>query len=516
MGIAFRWRAASASAVVLLGVLGAAGLAPARAATGRVPGPAAGAAWSAGGPAPSVPTVDGVPRFNVGATHSPAVLRELAGPLSGTGRAAAPASLKGVDVASFQHPNGAAINWAQVASAGYRFAFIKETEGNYYVNPYYASDLAKAEAAGLYATGYHFAIPNAGDGVTQADYAVSHGSYATGGRTLQMALDIEYDPYAGSDHTNECYGLSPAQMVSWITAFNGEVQRRTGQAPIIYTTADWWHTCTGASTVFGTDPLWVAAYGVGSPPMPAGWRNWTFWQYTSSATVSGITGHVDASHYNGAMVALVDPGSQAGTSGARVSLQVNSLDSAAGQTLSYAATGLPSGLSMSASGLITGTIRAQPGRYPVTVTAASPSGARESARFTWTLTGSSSGGGAITGYAGKCVDDYGSSTANGNKIDIYSCNGTAAQQWVLTASGQLQVFGKCLDDTAGGGQDTKMELYTCNGGANQQWTHLANGEYMLASNGLCLNDPGYATTNGTQLIIWTCVDTANERWSGPA
>jgi len=39
---------------------------------------------------------------------------------------------------------------------------------------------------------------------------------------------------------------------------------------------------------------------------------------------------------------------------------------------------------------------------------------------------------------------------------------------------------------------------------------------MLASNGLCLNDPGYATTNGTQLIIWTCVDTANERWSGPA
>jgi alpha-galactosidase len=79
----------------------------------------------------------------------------------------------------------------------------------------------------------------------------------------------------------------------------------------------------------------------------------------------------------------------------------------------------------------------------------------------------------------------------------------------------LQVFGKCLDDTAGGGQDTRMELYTCNGGANQKWTHLANGEYMLASNGLCLNDPGYATANGTQLIIWTCVDTANERWSGP-
>jgi hypothetical protein len=194
MGIASRWRAASASAVVLLGVLGVAGLAPARAAIGRVPGSAATMAWSAGGHAPSVPTVDGVRRFNVGATHSPTVLRQLAGALSGTGRAAASASLTGVDVASFQHPNGAAINWVQVASAGYRFAFIKETEGNYYVNSYYASDLAQAGAAGLYATGYHFAVPNVSDGVTQADYAVSHGSYATGGRTLQMALDIEYDP----------------------------------------------------------------------------------------------------------------------------------------------------------------------------------------------------------------------------------------------------------------------------------------------------------------------------------
>jgi hypothetical protein len=305
-------------------------------------------------------------------------------------------------------------------------------------------------------------------------------------------------------------------MVSWITAFNGEVQRRTGQAPIIYTTADWWHTCTGASTAFGTDPLWVAAYGVGSPPMPAGWSNWTFWQYTSVATVSGITGNVDANYFNSAMVALVDPGSHAGTSGTKVSLQVNSLDSAAGQALTYTANGLPGGLSISGSGLITGTLQAQPGTYPVTVTAASPSGARESADFTWAVTGSNSGGGAITGYAGKCVDDWQSGTANGNKIDIYSCNGTAAQQWVLTASGQLQVFGKCLDDTAWGGQGTKMELYTCTGGANQRWTHLANGEYVLASNGLCLNDPAYSTTNGTQLIIWSCVDSANERWSGPA
>ena len=122
-----------------------------------------------------------------------------------------------------------------------------------------------------------------------------------------MALDIEYDPYISGDHTNNCYGLDPAQMVAWITAFDGEVQRLTRKAPIIYTTADWWDTCTGASTAFGANPLWVAAYGVSSPPLPAGWASWTFWQYTSSATVPGIIGNVDASYSNGAIAALVAP-----------------------------------------------------------------------------------------------------------------------------------------------------------------------------------------------------------------
>jgi hypothetical protein len=59
-----------------------------------------------------------------------------------------------------------------------------------------------------------------------------------------VALDIEYDIYISRDHTNDCYGLSPAQVVAWITAFDGEVQRLTGKSPIISTTADWWDTCT--------------------------------------------------------------------------------------------------------------------------------------------------------------------------------------------------------------------------------------------------------------------------------
>ena len=90
-------------------------------------------------------------------------------------------------------------------------------------------------------------------------------------------------------------------MVAWISAFTAEARRLTGQPTIIYTTADWWHTCTGGSTAFVSDPLWVAAYGPSSPPMPPGWQDWTFWQYTSSGRVPGIVGNVDLDYFNGSI-----------------------------------------------------------------------------------------------------------------------------------------------------------------------------------------------------------------------
>ena len=287
----------------------------------------------------------------------------------------------GVDVADYQHRNGALIDWPQVAAAGYKFAFVKATEGDYYVNPWYAYDLARAKAAGLYVAGYHFAIPNVSDGASQADYALQNGAYTPGGRTLPLALDIEYNPYG-----QECYGLTPAEMVAWVASFTAEAKRVTGQLPIIYTTADWWNTCTDASAAFGADQLWVAAFGADSPPMPAGWSNWTFWQYTSRGSVPGITGPVDLSYFLSAAVRLVDPGRQLDAPGTAIHLQVSSLNAADGQSPQFTASGLPPGLAINGSGLISGTISsAASGAYPVTVTAAYPSGVPASVSFSWTV-----------------------------------------------------------------------------------------------------------------------------------
>jgi GH25 family lysozyme M1 (1,4-beta-N-acetylmuramidase) len=330
--------------------------------------------------------------------HSPQLLQQLAAPSSSaaaaaTNQATALTTIRGIDVASYQHQNGAAISWASVGRAGYKFAAIKTTEGNYYVNPYAISDIVSAMSAGLYATVYHFAIPNITTGAAQAQFALKYSKYRSGGRALPLMLDIEYDPYVSTDHTNECYGLSAAAMRTWISSFVSTARSATGQYPIIYTTANWWDTCTGSSTAFGADPMWVAAYGVSRPPMPAGWPAYTFWQYSSSGTVSGVStsGGTDLSYFNPSVVGLIDPGSQASKGGAKVGLQVASLDALARATLKFTASGLPPGLSITAAGDITGTIKKGTAgavkTYRATVTAKNATGATASATFSWQVTG---------------------------------------------------------------------------------------------------------------------------------
>ncbi len=309
-----------------------------------------------------------------------------------------PRRLPGLDVAAFQHPvsaahpRGAAIYWLTVARAGYKFAAVKATEGDYYVNPYAAGDVKSAKAAGLDVAPYHFGIPNASGGAAQAQFAVEYSGYTAGPRMMPLMLDIEYDPYVSSDHTNECYGLSASRMTAWLAAFTAEARALTGQYPVIYTTADWWDTCTGRSAAFGADPMWIAAYGVSSPPMPPGWKTWTFWQYTSSGTVRGVAtaGSTDVDTFSPAMVGLIDPGRQSARSGARVSLAVTSLGAVAGEALTYAAAGLPPGLAIAKGGTISGTIApaAAPKTataYRVTVTVKNAAGATATATFSWTV-----------------------------------------------------------------------------------------------------------------------------------
>jgi hypothetical protein len=107
----------------------------------------------------------------------------------------------------------------------------------------------------------------------------------------------------------------------------------------------------------------------------AQWRSWTTPALSNSSNTVTVT----------------NPGAQAGTVGTGASLQVQASDSAAGQTLTYSATGLPAGLTISSSGLISGT-PATAGTSNVTVTATDGTSASGAASFTWTISGGTTTG----------------------------------------------------------------------------------------------------------------------------
>jgi hypothetical protein len=126
-----------------------------------------------------------------------------------------------------------------------------------------------------------------------------------------------------------------------------------------------------------------------------------------------------------------------------------------------------------------------------------------------------SGTGQITGYEGLCLDDRSASTAEFNPIQVYTCNGTNAQQWTVESNNSLEVLGMCLDvDAAGTANGTLVDLYTCNGTAAQTWDHQSNGELINPNSGKCLDDTGFGGS-GTQVQIWACADSSNQQWNIP-
>src|SRR6185437_8729772 len=125
---------------------------------------------------------------------------------------------------------------------------------------------------------------------------------------------------------------------------------------------------------------------------------------------------------NGNTVTVTNPGSQSGTLGTPISgLQLHATDSATNQTLTFTATGLPPGLSISASGLITGTPTAG-GSFAVTATASDSTGASGSVSFNWTVSGGATG--FPSGYHrlvvadnSLCLDVYGNGSNTGQQLD---------------------------------------------------------------------------------------------------
>ncbi|GAA3434227.1 glycoside hydrolase family 6 protein [Kutzneria kofuensis] len=202
-------------------------------------------------------------------------------------------------------------------------------------------------------------------------------------------------------------------------------------------------------------------YPTGSIPgydVPAGqWFGAQFQQLVTNAYPALISGGGGSGS-----VTVTSPGNQTSTVNTAVSLQITATDTAGG-TLSYSATGLPTGLSISSTtGLISGTPTTA-GTSTVTVTARDTSNATGSASFTWTVkpSGGGGGGGCSATYAIGSSWDTGF-TAN---VTVTNTGSAAVQSWKVTWtwSGNQQITNAWNATESHSGQNETVSNAAYNG-----------------------------------------------------
>ena len=205
-----------------------------------------------------------------------------------------PAGIQGVDVSGWQ----TGIDWNSQFNQGARFAYVKATESTTYTNDQFPSQYIGSRNAGMIRGAYHFATPSTSSGAEQARYFVARGGgWSADGMTLPPLLDIEYNPY--STLGNLCYNMSASQMVNWVRDFSNTMVALTGRKPAIYTTTDWWKTCTGNNAGFGDHALHLASYSTSPGVLPNGWTFYSIWQYSPDGPFVG-----DSNVWNGTYAQL--------------------------------------------------------------------------------------------------------------------------------------------------------------------------------------------------------------------
>ncbi len=139
------------------------------------------------------------------------------------------------------------------------------------------------------------------------------------------------------------------------------------------------------------------------------------------------------------------------------------------------------------------------------------------------FTGGGGGGGGTTasgairsGVAGKCLDVSGGNSANGTPVQLWDCNGTAAQRWTFGTDGTIRALGKCLDVAEWGtANGSKLHIWDCNPGqSNQTWARSGNS-FRNPASGRCLDNPSNQAVNGNRIQIWDCFNNSAQWWSLP-
>lgn len=188
--------------------------------------------------------------------------------------------INGIDVSEWQGN----IDYFKVSNEGIKIVYIKSSEGDKYIDPYFMDNYIKAKENNLKVGFYHYLTArNEEEAIKQANFFASVVSKTT--PDCRLAMDFE------------SFGnLSIEQINNISFAFLKRVNELTNKELIIYSDA------YNAINVFDDDlakqyPIWVADYGVSKPKKNEKWNFWVGFQYTNKGIVNGIDGYVDKDYF---------------------------------------------------------------------------------------------------------------------------------------------------------------------------------------------------------------------------
>jgi beta-glucanase (GH16 family) len=117
-------------------------------------------------------------------------------------------------------------------------------------------------------------------------------------------------------------------------------------------------------------------------------------------------------------------------------------------------------------------------------------------------------------FSNRCIDIPNANPADGARLQMWDCNGSAAQKWAPNSDGTLRAMGKCMDPAGGAlTNGTPIQLVTCNGNPVQRFTLSAAGDLVNVSANKCVDIKDWNSANGATLQLWDCGGTTNQKWT---
>lgn len=181
--------------------------------------------------------------------------------------------IKGIDVSSYQGE----IDWQEMQKQQVNFAFIKATEGSYYVDQQFQRNYEEAGKTKIKIGAYHFFSYDS-SGEKQAENFIK--TVTNDKEMLPPVVDIEF--YGEKEKNLPDKEKTKQELQTLLTKLEEHYQK----SPIIYTTEKAYHLYI--QNDFEEYPIWIR--NVFTKPYLKDNRNWTFWQYTDKGQLEGYNG----------------------------------------------------------------------------------------------------------------------------------------------------------------------------------------------------------------------------------